>query len=747
MNPEDLEKNVPVPEDSSNEHKEKIDNQSSENEQTTDKNEPIIIGNVESIIKGEDQDDEAIKEVEEKFNDHSSENINNSSSWLTKETKIIDEGEGEKRIEMSLQDEKDDEMNHIATSLRIESSPMGSSKEEIEKTKLEFEDEPKETTDNPNEIKTDNSNMTTLSYKDILEKYGDKEEKDKLKEDLEIVTDSKEENITKESEIKKELSEKNESLIGITGEKKEVSKIEKEYIESAALNSTDPQSLVSYNALLQSSTEESEKLENINNTLTEEIYTEENNNETELNKVDIDVENEASENSNKEEENTNRILESSKEETDKLLPLHGGKDCNVEDKLAVNLVSPITKKIRALEPKSTYKTEMFDPNNNLQISSIESSKSRNVNRIKTALLASAISIVTREYQFTEQSDLTAELLKHFRIYENESGQYNLRQRNAAYYRLRLAQLMSIYDHIEYIIDIDGKEKSKPPFEQLMSMIKYPDLEQLFFAVYAATFRFINSYNLKCENLIVDKNGKLTQEICGHEFVYKTDNESIQYSLNSAITMEDLRYLRKGIFKEGDISENLLKYLDFVRTPYEREPTEFKKTIFIQHIPSLKDYLDTMLCYNKMSTAVDSNGKRIYIFNFDVSDIDEKINGMDDSISALYLKFMMSIKSAKIFTVDTSKTKDKDFDGKLKGYYVEILPNSLEERGRIFDEFYFLSPPEIKELINNQYFKKMMAWQAISHYISGAVCPKCHKPIAAFRIMMESSFFLQLFPGF
>lgn len=433
-----------------------------------------------------------------------------------------------------------------------------------------------------------------------------------------------------------------------------------------------------------------------------------------------------------------------KKESENKIQLHGGRNDTKENQFYSKMVSNISEAILNLDlntiSKST-KIKDFNPDDLSQYSLLEAGNLRNERKVKVPLLASGLTLVMRSYEFMEQQHLIAQIREDMSMVDNTS--YSLLERNRAYYRVKIAEFLSLYDHTEYVITLEGK-KIRPKFSELMSMIKYCDIENYFFAAYAASHTQINRYRLECENYITDKNGDY-KGVCGHTFEYATDNESLQYSLNNLLTMDDLISVKKG-FVEGDpVSQNIKDLIALANAEFRRKPTKFGHVVY-QRMPSINDYIETMKNFNQICKFRDQNKNTTrYKFDIELANIDGNIYDQDNAFDVLYLKNLMHINRMDVLVVDK---ENKDAAGNYLANYIKMDVNSNPEKSDkirqvIMDQIYRLSRDEVENIISHPKFKKMCTFQTISHYISGARCPKCGNLVKSARISMEQNFFSQI----
>lgn len=163
----------------------------------------------------------------------------------------------------------------------------------------------------------------------------------------------------------------------------------------------------------------------------------------------------------------------------------------------------------------------------------------------------------------------------------------------SYYKLRELELKSIYSHISSI-KLAGEREAivKPSEEDFFKMVKYPDLNTLYFAVFHSTNKTKRKkYSITCNQNVLDEKTKLTIQCDGVTDVSLYDEELVFTIENPYITKEDFYQMIRDEYPNGKI----LGTTRISRTEIER--LSETKTNFTQHVPSLWDYLETLRIMN------------------------------------------------------------------------------------------------------------------------------------------------------
>ena len=268
---------------------------------------------------------------------------------------------------------------------------------------------------------------------------------------------------------------------------------------------------------------------------------------------------------------------------------------------------------------------------------------------------------------------------------------------------------------------------------------------------------MNTFQIQCNNIIKDALRDDTPvTVCGHEFVYKTTNESLQYTLNKEISLEDMKSIRKGFPEGQELSDNLKSFLEYTNQTYNRVPTTYKH-IISHRLPSIYDVLQTFSTVIAATKEKDKNtGQNKYFIDFFFGNYDAPSYNAEPEVlqQKLYLRMLSSIFRVKLFTISTAGSVDKP-----KGLYIEMNVDTdpvdfnnniydskvaeMKIRSRIFDTIYNLPSKDLMKLLSDGHFKNMMFTQAVGHFLGNIRCPKCKQIIEAVKIPIEDYFFFQI----
>ena len=532
---------------------------------------------------------------------------------------------------------------------------------------------------------------------------------------------------------------------------------EKKYLQEMKETYSDAYNQTDYKEVVKTAekiTEYQEKLQKIESReIIQTEFHEEEGNDEESSKVEIQnelptKESEEKKDDKKEETPLEKIIEKP--------TYYGGRNSKNIERYHSDIVSEVAKSIAniVVSDIDAYKTVKYNPfDSNDQNLMLEATEQLNDKRVKVALMATGINVVMRNFGYYEQSHIITEYYRLRAISDDPNNK--MLTRNEAYYRYRLLTIMTLYAHIEYITTLQGR-KYRPTYEEFIRMVKYCDLEQLFYAAFVATHVDINKFEIQCKNpLDGARDEENVVDICGHKFIHQTDNASLQYTLNKKIKFDDMLSIRRGFKENQQLSESLENFLTYCNQSYKRNPTSMKH-VFFQRAPTLNDVLGTFAVLIAAAKEKDrTTGQTKYFLNYYFGNFDAPLYGSDEDVyfERTFLRMVASTYKAKLFTVDTSDLK------KVKGYYIlmdvdtepkdyngnprEAEIAELKIRLKLFDKLYNLPKADTLKLMNNSGFRSLSNIQSVSHFISNIVCPKCGKPIEAVKIIMEEYFFFQI----
>ena len=297
----------------------------------------------------------------------------------------------------------------------------------------------------------------------------------------------------------------------------------------------------------------------------------------------------------------------------------------------------------------------------------------------------------------------------------------------AYVKLRTKEFESIYKHVEYIYVVNKGPIEKPDMETFFKMIKYPDIPQLYYAIYHGTNKNKRKkYRIRCENnFLNEETGE--SEYCG------TINERELYD-------EELLF--------GVISDHFTKndFYSMIRDEYPKDRelpitklanTELHrltstKSNIVQYVPDVLDYLNTLNIMLDLVKDPDVD------FDYDLSLIDVNIPENEWN----WQKYD-EVKLLKTYLY----TKRVDFlwlvnDQTAETTYKTISVDNNQKR-EIFDVLIDLPFEDMLLLTKGKEIKDMMLLKAIEYFIPETKCSTCGKMIPPTAFDVRLNFFTLL----
>lgn len=297
----------------------------------------------------------------------------------------------------------------------------------------------------------------------------------------------------------------------------------------------------------------------------------------------------------------------------------------------------------------------------------------------------------------------------------------------SYYKLRDLELKSIYEHVSSI-KFAGQQKAiaKPSETDFFKMIKYPDLNTLYFAVFHSTNKTKRKkYTVTCKQEILNEQTKLYEECAGETEVALYDEELVFTIENPHITKEDFYQMIRDEYPP----DKILGTTRIARTVIERL-TETKTNI-VQHVPSLWDYLETLRIMNDIIIN-DQN----HIFSYDISLIDAQIpieewNQQKWDRAKLLKSYLYTKKIDFLYPIG-----EKEFE-----YRTISVDNN--QRELIFDVMNSLSLDDAYLMTKGEQIRDLMTLKVLDYYIPSSKCSKCGKEWNPIRFDVRYNFFTRI----
>lgn len=300
----------------------------------------------------------------------------------------------------------------------------------------------------------------------------------------------------------------------------------------------------------------------------------------------------------------------------------------------------------------------------------------------------------------------------------------------SYYKLREYELDSIYEHIDQI-HIAGKDQPepKPDKETFFKMVKYPDLNTLYFAVFHSTNKNKRKkYTITCHKEVVNTETGET-EICDGETDVSLYDEELVFTIeNPYITKEEFYLMIRDKFpKDRKLGTMELSMKEIHRL-------SDTKVNFVQHLPSIWDYLETLSLMNRM--MVENNNSSL--FSYDISLIDAEIPEdewtKEKWDKAKLLKSYLYMKRIDFPYLEDEKKGDVSY---------RTISTEKNQRELIFDFLNSLDLDDTYYLTQGEGIMKMMTVKILNYYIPGLKCSKCGSDIEPIPFNIRMNFFIQV----
>lgn len=282
---------------------------------------------------------------------------------------------------------------------------------------------------------------------------------------------------------------------------------------------------------------------------------------------------------------------------------------------------------------------------------------------------------------------------------------NTMKRNQALLKKRELELELIYNRLTYF---KGKE-TKPSFDEFMNTILIPDLPQLFFASYIATYSNTNTYDVSCSH-------------CGHRSTVTRTPRDLCQILSKTI---DFDTVRKII--DNTLPKEKLKELNIVvsasKTYSEKAPLPRSGIILRTKIPTLRGYLDGIQALMDIYENSDLN-------DVDFSTLYFSHEFAGDEPSDYFMRCLLYIDEIIVPNISFDGTK------------ATTRFSSTKDKRIIFDAMSRLHKDDVNAIIRSENIRNMVSIKGIQHYIKLDECPNCKMKMQPFPFNSELIFFLE-----
>lgn len=296
----------------------------------------------------------------------------------------------------------------------------------------------------------------------------------------------------------------------------------------------------------------------------------------------------------------------------------------------------------------------------------------------------------------------------------------IHEKNRVFIEKRRKQCELFYKHINsvsgYVV--------KPSIEELFgNIIKMPDIQQLFFAAYAASFNKPYEFNITCGN-------------CGSTTPMSIYSKQLCFLLNKNIDIKRLNYfIENGSAIGSDETTKIYnefqkeKIVEMSNTTYRiKKNLPISSFIYNLKIPTIYGYLDKLESINEVFRNKDfsyTNPNTLETVYIDSS------FGLSQSLIEIrkYL-YLESLCAAGMVSEDKENNSAK------------VAYSSYKDDSAIINSVYNLSYEDYNALIKDENLSKLIRIDGIRHAVDGGICsePSCKAEIGKIPIEPEQLFF-------
>ena len=283
------------------------------------------------------------------------------------------------------------------------------------------------------------------------------------------------------------------------------------------------------------------------------------------------------------------------------------------------------------------------------------------------------------------------------------------------FKLKFAEeLDSLFSHIVWT---SYQKKGEPlTLDEFLKKTKLPDLDQIYYGAYDASFPGTTSYNITCGS-------------CGEEFPIEKTNKQLCYHLqNRGDTVLSDSFIHDILLQKKSVEElKNTKVYQIANTLYE-DKVIYPNNIKVSYgTPSILDALETCAViednysneFPDTSAIIDPRHKHYAILKLfaSIKKLVLPVNAGTDERGRIIVKFY------------EVSTEDDDIDKRLEArkYIIKIL-NDLPEA-------------QFSDLFDGKEVAKKVNIRGIQHLIPDVFCPNCKKYIGNIFLSMRTTFFM------
>lgn len=334
------------------------------------------------------------------------------------------------------------------------------------------------------------------------------------------------------------------------------------------------------------------------------------------------------------------------------------------------------------------------------------------------LIISGVVITMSAWSWPDVKEVV-ELEEHVFDLDPNAPEY-IHEKNRVFIEKRRKQCELFYKHINsvsgYVV--------KPSIEELFgNIIKMPDIQQLFFAAYAASFNKPYEFDITCGN-------------CGSTTPMSIYSKQLCFLLNKNIDIKRLNYfIENGSAIGSDETTKIYnefqkeKIVEMSNTTYRiKKNLPISSFIYNLKIPTIYGYLDKLESINEVFRNKDfsyTNPNTLETVYIDSS------FGLSPSLIEIrkYL-YLESLCAAGMVSEDKENNSAK------------VAYSSYKDDSAIINSVYNLSYEDYNALIKDENLSKLIRIDGIRHAVDGGICsePSCKADIGKIPIEPEQLFF-------
>jgi hypothetical protein len=278
-------------------------------------------------------------------------------------------------------------------------------------------------------------------------------------------------------------------------------------------------------------------------------------------------------------------------------------------------------------------------------------------------------------------------------------------------KLFTAQLMLLYKKLIFA----SFSKGKPDPDEWLKKTYMPDINQLYYGIFDATFPGRTTYQITC--------GK---EDCGYEFDVVKENRELNFAMRKSITPEFIRNL-----------------LTLKTTPEELMKTDIYKEAHTPYNKKVLTDYQYKVCY-RVPTLYDMV-EWLDVFDQELKDNFDDFDGVTDVTKSEHpvLKMLTYISSLIVPVIIGKNTEGKDV---INFYTIDTTIEDNEKRmgnRRLIVKLLMALPKEIfRELFRGEEVRSLLTLKGMIHMLHNVKCPNCGTMLVRIPLDMSTIFFTE-----